>query len=74
MWDNIIYVVMWVNIFLINYFRFPPFNGSNNFNILKKIEEGYFQMTSPEWEYISDYAKDIVKKMLTYSPSRRPSA
>lgn len=53
---------------------YPPFGGSNDDQILKKISVGRFAFPSPEWDFISFEAKDLITKMLTFEPSRRISA
>lgn len=52
----------------------PPFSGSSDRETLMKIYEGKYSMDGPEWEEISDEAKDLVKKMLTYDFNNRISA
>lgn len=53
---------------------YPPFGGANDDQILKKISVGRFGFPSPEWDFISFEAKDLISKMLTYEPERRLSA
>jgi calcium-dependent protein kinase len=53
---------------------YPPFGGSNDDQILKKIAIGRFSFPSPEWDFISFEAKDLITKMLTFEPHRRISA
>ena len=36
--------------------------------------KGRYTLEEPEWEDISDDAKDLVKKMLEYDPNKRISA
>ena len=52
----------------------PPFNGPSDQHILKKVYSGKFSMDGPEWESISDEAKDLIRKMLIYNPDERISA
>lgn len=52
----------------------PPFNGNNDQAILTKVYQGAYTMEGPEWETISDEAKDLIKKMLTKDFSVRISA
>ncbi|KAF8821295.1 calcium-dependent protein kinase CDPK3 [Cardiosporidium cionae] len=51
----------------------PPFNGENEYDILKKVERGKFSFDLPQWKKISEPAKDLISKMLTYIPSMRIS-
>jgi len=53
---------------------YPPFGGNKDSIIIKKVEAGRYSFPSPEWDYISFEAKDLIGKMLTYDYSRRPSA
>lgn len=53
---------------------YPPFNGANDKSIIEAVLKGRYTLDEPEWEDISDDAKDLVKKMLEYDPSKRISA
>ncbi len=53
---------------------YPPFNGENDSEILAKIKLGKFSFPDEEWEHVSDSAKDLIKKMLTFKPEERASA
>lgn len=53
---------------------YPPFGGSSDDQILKKIAIGRFSFPSPEWDFISFEAKDLISKMLTFDYQRRISA
>lgn len=52
----------------------PPFNGSNDSQILGKVREGHFNFERPVWASVSENAKDFVSKLLTLSPDNRPNA
>nr|3HX4_A Chain A, Calmodulin-domain protein kinase 1 [Toxoplasma gondii] len=52
----------------------PPFNGANEYDILKKVEKGKYTFELPQWKKVSESAKDLIRKMLTYVPSMRISA
>jgi calcium-dependent protein kinase len=43
---------------------YPPFNGSNDQEILKKVQAGKYEFKSPHWDGITDSAKDLIDKML----------
>jgi len=43
----------------------PPFNGSNDNEIYRKIQQKKFTFPSPQWDKISDDAKDLIKHMIT---------
>nr|KAG5714594.1 hypothetical protein BaRGS_007040 [Batillaria attramentaria] len=40
-------------------------------NIMQKIREGQVNMTGPEWQSVSDSAKDLIQGLLTVDPSKR---
>jgi calcium-dependent protein kinase len=52
----------------------PPFDGANDEQILKKVEQGQYDFSDPEWDSISDDAKDLISKMMTYDPDQRITA
>jgi len=51
----------------------PPFNGSNDNEIYRKIQKKTFSFPSPQWDKISDDVKDLIKHMLT-DPADRYTA
>lgn len=51
----------------------PPFNGHNDDEILSSVLRGQFTFDLPEFEQISDYAKKLIQKMLTFNPKQRIS-
>eukprot|EP00930_Biecheleria_cincta_P096986 TRINITY_DN88746_c0_g1_i1.p1 TRINITY_DN88746_c0_g1~~TRINITY_DN88746_c0_g1_i1.p1 ORF type:complete len:480 (+),score=114.56 TRINITY_DN88746_c0_g1_i1:46-1485(+) len=53
---------------------FPPFSGENDNQILKAVKKGAFDFPSPEWDDISDKAKQFIKSMITLDPVARLSA
>jgi calcium-dependent protein kinase len=53
---------------------YPPFNGENDNEILNRIKTGKYVFPEEEWDNISDEAKDLIGKMLTFSPADRYSA
>eukprot|EP01133_Synstelium_polycarpum_P014513 gene14513-17132_t len=44
---------------------FPPFDETTGYNL---------EFPSPEWDNISDSAKDLIKSLLVTDPSKRPTA
>jgi len=53
---------------------YPPFNGSNDEQIIKKVKEGKYRTDEEEWHNISKEAIDIINKLLQYEPGDRISA
>jgi calcium-dependent protein kinase len=53
---------------------YPPFNGGNDKQIIESVLKGKYTLEEPEWDDISEDAKDLVRKMLEYDPSKRWSA
>ena len=53
---------------------YPPFGGNTDEQILRRVAAGRFVFPSPEWDYISKEAKDLITKMLTFDYTRRISA
>ena len=52
----------------------PPFYGSTEKRILEKVVKGLYEFKDSEWEGISEDAKDLIRKLLEYSPEKRLSA
>ncbi|KAL8272221.1 hypothetical protein Esti_003886 [Eimeria stiedai] len=53
---------------------YPPFGGQTDQEILKRVEKGKYSFEMPDWGHVSEEAKDLVRKMLTYDSSKRISA
>lgn len=53
---------------------YPPFYGDNDDQILKRVKKGDFEFNAADWKDVSDGAKDLIRKMLTKDPTKRPSA
>jgi calcium-dependent protein kinase len=53
---------------------YPPFNGENDNEILNRIKTGKYIFPEEEWDNVSDEAKDLIGKMLTFAPADRYSA
>jgi len=53
---------------------YPPFNGASDKQIIESVLNGKFTLDEPEWDEISEDAKDLVRKMLEYDPAKRISA
>lgn len=53
---------------------YPPFGGRSEDDILKKVRTGKFKFEPEDWDKISEEAKSLINKMLTYDPKKRISA
>ena len=52
----------------------PPFTGENEFEIIKSVRNGIISFDIPEFDNVSQEAKDFVEKLLHYDPRQRLSA
>jgi calcium-dependent protein kinase len=52
----------------------PPFDGSDDREIVKNVKIGNYSFSGSEWKNISRDAIDFIKKMLTYDPANRIAA
>lgn len=50
---------------------YPPFYGDSDTQIFESVKVGKFDFPSPEWDTISDSAKDFVIQMLQKHPKDR---
>ncbi len=53
---------------------YPPFNGGSDKEIFNAIIKGGFSFPPEEWDCVSDGAKNLVKKLLTYDQDKRITA
>lgn len=53
---------------------YPPFNGRTDSAIMRDAVIGEFEFPSPEWDEVSEGAKDLVRRLLTKDPETRISA
>lgn len=53
---------------------YPPFNGNSDKEIVQSVLQGKYTIDEPEWAYVCDEAKDLVKKLLTYDSDKRLTA
>lgn len=51
-----------------------PFNGPTDDDIMNAVRKGKYTFKSKVWESISNDAKDLIKKMLTFNQHERISA
>ena len=52
----------------------PPFGGNTDQIILQSVHSGKYSFSTPEWENVSDSAKDLIDKLLEYDVDKRISA
>lgn len=53
---------------------YPPFYGDSDTQIFESVRVGRFDFPSPEWDDISQSAKDFVTALLKKDPRDRPTA
>ena len=53
---------------------YPPFRGDTDEEIIESVKSGKFNLEEPEFETVSIDAKNLIKKSLTYDPSKRVNA
>jgi len=53
---------------------FPPFYGNNDQQIFNKILKCEYDFPSPDWDNISDDAKEFIQALLVLNPNERPSS
>lgn len=53
---------------------YPPFNASDDREMVRQIKAGSFHFDEHFWGYISDSAKELIEKLLTVDPDKRLSA
>lgn len=53
---------------------YPPFYGDSDNEIFESVRVGRYEFPSPEWDDISDDAKDFIKCLLKLNPAERLTA
>ncbi|KAL3901728.1 MAG: hypothetical protein SGARI_006028 [Bacillariaceae sp.] len=53
---------------------FAPFAGDTDYDTLQLVARAPLEFPSPEWDDISDEARDFVTKLLNRDPVQRPTA
>jgi len=53
---------------------YPPFRGDTDDEIIESVKTGKYNLDEPEFETVSVEAKSLIKKLLTYDPSKRINA
>ena len=49
----------------------PPFQSKSNREVLERTCRGNYSMSDSSWDYVSDDAKDLIKRMLVVDPAAR---
>jgi calcium-dependent protein kinase len=52
----------------------PPFDGDNDEEITEQVKIGEYVLTGGVWQVVSNDAKNLIKKMLTYKYTDRVTA
>jgi Ca2+-binding EF-hand superfamily protein len=52
----------------------PPFRGRRDREVLAAVRRGKFSLAGPRWEGVSDSAKDFIRRLLVFNPTKRASA
>ena len=53
---------------------YPPFYEDTNEELFEKIKKADFDFPSPEWDEISQPAKDLISGLLVVDPKKRFTA
>lgn len=53
---------------------FPPFYGNTDQEIFEKILKAEYDFPSPDWDAVSDDAKQFIKQILVLENNKRPTA
>lgn len=61
----ILYTLLW---------GLPPFNEDQNNDLFDKIKSADYYFPSPEFDHVSDLAKDLISKLLVTDPDKRLDA
>jgi len=53
---------------------FPPFYGNSDQEIFEKILKAEYDFPAPDWDVISDDAKNFIRQILVLDPHKRPTS
>lgn len=53
---------------------YPPFDGTDDNQIMDKVLKGKYSFAGKEWECVSDESKELIRKLLNYDYKSRISA
>ncbi len=49
---------------------YPPFGGTNDWEIMLAVKKGVYDFDSPEWKCVSGKAKSLIRNMLCVKEKR----
>ena len=52
----------------------PPFKGRRDREVLQAVRRGKYTLSGPKWDTVSEEAKDFIRHLLVYNPSKRITA
>jgi calcium-dependent protein kinase len=52
----------------------PPFKGRRDREVLQAVRRGKYTLSGPKWDNVSEEAKDFIRHLLVYNPSKRMTA
>lgn len=50
---------------------YPPFNAENDLQLFMKIKNCDYEFYSPDWDTVSDSAKNFIEGLLKLDPKQR---
>lgn len=53
---------------------YPPFYEESNEKLFEQIKKGKVEFASPDWDNISEQAKDLIRRLLEVDPRKRYTA
>lgn len=53
---------------------YPPFDGDSDKDFLRSVSRVKYSFPSPQWDNVSPDAKNLIRKLLSKNPKRRPTA
>lgn len=63
------------NVLIFRLCGFPPFYSNHGLAISPgmkaRIRTGQYEFPNPEWQHVSDYAKELISDMLSVNPENR---
>ena len=73
---GVITYILWIPFILLIYSLcgYPPFSSDNDVTMYRQILRGKIDFPSPEWDHVSDAAKDFISKLLIVDPEKRYTA